>query len=266
MRSIRAFAGAALLCTAVTACQDSSGPSTREADVLTADVALVAGDAAFEDVSVIYTQIGAFGVPTGEVARTGGWQGACPYDAASGRFTCPTQARENMTITRSYAFSDANGQPQSAFNGTTTASANFRSTMSGSVSRDQWTASIARTRDFTQSGLAGAETQHIINGVGSSTESRSRHTDAGDRTYTMSTVATFANVVVPFPRTRGAWPLSGTVTRQITATRDGGAEAGSRSRTATLTFNGTQFATMVVGDRTFTVDLGNGRTAPHRRR
>lgn len=259
MRSTRFVAAATLLLVTATACRDSSGPRDP-ADVLTADVALVAGDAAFEDVSVIYTQLGAFGVPTGEIQRTGGWQGGCPYDAPTGRFICPTQTHENMTMSRSYGFKDAGGQPQSAYDAVTTESANFRSTMSGAVTRDLWSATISRVRDFTESGLAGAETQHTINGVGSSTESRSRHADGGIRTYTMTSVATVADVVIPFPRSRGAWPLSGTVTRQITATLEGDQGTESRSRTAVLTFNGTRFATMVVGDRSFTVDLASGRT------
>jgi hypothetical protein len=260
MRSTRFVGAAALLLLTAIACRDSSGPRDP-ADVLTADVALVAGDAAFEDVNVIYTQLGAFGVPTGEVQRTGGWQGACPYDAVSGRFTCPTQTRENITLSRSYRFEDAAHQPQSAYDAATTESANFRSTMSGEVTRDLWSATISRVRDFTESGLAGAETQHTINGEGTSVESRSRHTDRGTRTYTMTSVATVANVVIPFPRSRGEWPISGTVTRVMTATLEGDQGSESRSRTAVLTFNGTRFATMVVGDRTFTVDLATGRTA-----
>ena len=262
MHSIRAVAVATMLLAAV-ACDSSSGPADP-ADRLTADVAVVAGDAAFEDVNVIYTQIAAFGVPTGDIQRTGGWQTGCPFNPVTGRFTCPTQTRENFTVSRSYAFMDAAGNAQSAYDANTTASANFQSTMSGSVARDTWSATIERERDFTESGLAGAETQHTINGTGSSTESRSRHTDRGDRTYTMTDVATFANVVVPFPRARGAWPLSGTVTRVVTATLEGDQGTASRTRTATLTFNGTRFATMVVGDRTFTVDLATGRTERRR--
>ena len=258
MRSTRFVGAAALLLIAATACRESSGPRDP-ADVLTADVAVVASDAAFEDVNVIYTQLGAFGVPTGEIQRTGGWQGGCPYDAPSGRFICPTQTRENFTVSRSYGFKDAAGQPQSAYDAATTESANFRSTMSGAVTRDLWSATISRVRDFTESGLAGAETQHTINGVGSSTESRSRHTDRGTRTYTMTSEATFADVVIPFPRSRGPWPLSGTVTRVITATREGDQGSESRTRTAVLTFNGTRFVPMVVGDHTFTVDLATGR-------
>jgi hypothetical protein len=247
------------------ACGDTSGPSGDPSDLLTADVALVAGDAAFEDVNVIYTQLGAFGVPTGEVPRTGGWQGPCPYDAESGRFTCPAQVREHMTLARSYAFRDAAGQAQSAYDPMATASTNFLSTITGAVSRDRWSATIWRERDMTVSGLAGAETSHIINGVGTSTESRSRHRDGGDRTYTMATTATITNVVVPFPRTRGAWPVSGTITRQVTLTRDGDQGAETVTRSAALTFNGTRFATMIVGERTFTVDLSTGQTVRRRR-
>ena len=265
MRSIRAAGISALLLVSATACQDSTGPAGPD-DRLAADVAVVAGDAVFEDVNVIYTQVGAFGVPTGIIERTGGWQGNCPFDQTTGRFTCPTITRDHMTLGRSYAFADAAGAAQAAYDATTTERANFVSSMSGNVARDGWSASIERTRNITVSGLTGAETQHTINGVGSNSESRSRHTDGGDRTYEMSAVATFTNVVVPFPRSRGAWPLSGTVTREVTATRQGPAGSDTRSRTTVVTFNGTRLATMVVGDRSFTVDLATGRTAPRRGR
>jgi hypothetical protein len=264
MRSTPFVAAAAFL--AATACGDTASGPSDPADVLTADVAVVAGDAAFEDVNVIYTQLGAFGVPTGDIQRTGGWRGGCPFDAVTGRFSCAPQVRENITITHSYGFLDAANQPQSAYDATTTASANFRSTMSGAVTRDRWSATIARERDITASGLAGAETRHTINGFGSSTETRSRHTDGGVRSYGMTARATFTNVVVPFPRSRGAWPLSGSVTREVSVTRDGDAGSAVATRTATLTFNGTRLATLVVGERTFTVDLASGRTVRRRER
>ena len=266
MRSIRAAAVAIALLSVATACRDASTGPAEPNEVLAADVAVVAGDAVFEDVNVIYTQVGAFGVPTGLVARTGGWQNDCAYEPSSGRFICPTVTREHFTVSRSYAFADAAGAAQAAYDAATTERANFVTTMSGAVSRDGWSATIERSRDITVSGLTGAETAHTINGVGSNTESRSRHTDGGLRTYEMAAVATFANVVVPFPRSRGAWPLSGTVTRQVTAAREGPAGTDTRSRTAVVTFNGTRYATMVVGDRSFTVDLASGRVGPRRTR
>ena len=266
MRSIRAAALAPLIIALAVGCSDASTEPAGPDDVLAADVAVVAGDAVYEDVNVIQTHAGAFGVPTGPIDRTGGWQGNCPYDVTSGRFTCPTVTREHMTISRSYAFADAAGAAQTAYDAAATESANFVTTMSGAVTRDRWSATIERSRNFTVSGLTGAETAHTINGVGSSTEARSRHTDGGVRMYEMSAVATFANVVVPFPRSRGAWPLSGTVTREVAATREGPAGTGARSRTTVVTFNGTRFATMTVGDRSFTVDLATGRVGPRRPR
>lgn len=257
MKAPRVLASALLLFSV--ACSDSGTgvPAPSAEDRLAADVAVVSGDATYEDVGVMHTQFGAFGVPTGDIARTGGWHGACPYDAASGRFVCPVVSMHGRTMSRSYAFADAAGNAQSAYDATTTESANFRSTMSGAVARDDWSATVSHDRDMTVSGLSGAETSHTINGTGSSAQIRSRHTDAGDRTYSMSSVATFTNVVVPFPRTRGAWPVSGTITRTITATRDGDATA--HTRTTTTTFNGTRFATLTVGERTFSLDLATGR-------
>lgn len=240
------------------ACRESATEPQTPADALTRDVAVVSGDAAYEDVGVIHAQIGMFGVPTGDVGRATGWTGPCPYDAGTGRFTCPVQTREGRTFSRSYAFQNATGNPQSAYDAATTASANFRSSMTGSVEREGWSATMSHERDMTQSGLAGAETSHTINGTGSSTETRSRHTDGGVRAYRMSSVATFTNVVVPFPRAHGAWPLSGTITRSVTAAREGQVGSATHHRTATVTFNGTRFASLAVGDRTFTLDLATG--------
>lgn len=78
----------------------------------------------------------------------------------------------------------------------------------------------------------------------------------------MSDVATFTDVVVPFPRTRGAWPVSGTIRRVMTVTREGEAGARTHERTVTVTFNGTRFAELTIGDRHFILDLATGRIRP----
>lgn len=257
MRFTKLLAATAIVAIA-TACSDSTGTVPRE-QALTADVAVVAGDAAYEDVGVIYAQVGSFGVPSGDIGRTRHMSGPCPYDVSAGRFICAEVTLDGRTVSRSYRFEDATGAPQSAFDSQTTERANFRSSIAGAVERDGWSATISHQRDMTQSGLSGSETEHTIDGTGSSTQSRSRHTDGEARTYTMSSVATFTSVVVPFPRARGMWPKSGSITRVVTATREGEGAAGTRTRTATTTFNGTRFATLVVGERTFTLDLATGR-------
>ena len=243
------------------ACADSGTevPAPTPDELVAADIAVVTGDAVYEDVGVVYAQLAAFNVPTGDIGRVARLDSPCPYDAATGRFVCPVRSGHGRTVTRSYGFRDAAGVPQAAYDAMTTASANFRTTMTGEVQRDGWSATIAHERDITTSGLLGAETQHTINGTGASSQTRSRHVDGGVRTYSMSSVATFADVVVPVPRTRGAWPVSGTITRQVTATREGDEQSGTFTRTSVTTFNGTRFAALTIGDRQFTLDLATGR-------
>jgi hypothetical protein len=240
-------------------CSESTAPVPDQNDQLTADVAVVAADAVYEDVGMLYLHQGVLGVAAGDLGRMAGWREACPFEATSQRFVCPEQTRGPLTLNRSYAFADAAGVAQGAYDPASTASANVRSTVAGALARDLWTATIDRRRDFTVSGLAGQETQHIVNGVGSSTITRSQHGDGAARTYAMSDIATFTDVVVPFPRTRGAWPISGTIRRVVTIARQGDAGSQTRERIATVTFNGTRFAQLVVGERTFVLDLATGR-------
>jgi hypothetical protein len=255
MTSIRVLPAALLVMAACSG--DSTAPST---DALDLDVAVVAGDAAYEDVSMMRTQLGAFGVPTIGIGRTGEWQG-CPFDGA--RFTCAPVARGPFTMTRSYAFKDAAGVAQSAYDAALTASANFVSGMTGAAARDRWSATVSRQREMTVTGLLGNETQHTINGVGTSSETRSQHSgDGASRSYGMTSTVTYTNIVVPFPRARGTWPLSGSITRVVVAVREGRQGSTTHTRTATVTFDGDETALLVVGDRRFTLDLGTGRVTP----
>jgi len=243
------------------ACSDATNPGDSASLRETLDLATVAGDAVAEDVSLLRTQAGAFGGITSEATRTGAWRNDCTFSANTGRFVCPDYTRSGISLARSFALLDAQGMPQSAFNATTTASANFVTTIAGAIARENFSATISRQRNITVSGLAGNESTHIVNGTGATSNTRSRHSDDGpERSYSMTETTGIVNVVVPFPHTSGAWPLSGSITRQISLSRDG--EQGSpraRSRTATVTFNGTQLVPLVVGDRTLTLDLATGK-------
>lgn len=244
------------------ACSDRSAPTGADASPQeNFDVATFVGDAVAEDISLFRTQEGAFGVPSADAFFTGEWRNNCTYSAATGRFTCPVLTHEGRTIARSFQLLDAAGHPQAAYDPVTTASANFVSTITGSVARNDFSASFSRERNVTISGLAGNETQHTVNGSGTSSTARTRHTaDGATRTYSMTASVTITNVVVPFPRTRGAWPLSGTITRQVSFTREASTgQQRSGTRIATVTFNGTQFVPLVVGGRTFTLDLATGK-------
>lgn len=250
---------------AAAACSDSTtAPAERDlVNQESLDVAAVAGDAIAEDVSMMHTQEGALGQPVVDAQWTGPWQ-SCTFAAASGRFTCPDVTRGGVTISRSYQLLDASEQPQSAYDAQSTASASFTSSMSGTVARQQFQGTISRQRTITVSGLLGDESTHVINGTGATATTHSRHTAGGiSRSYAMSASLTISDVVVPVPRAAGAWPLSGTITRQVSFTREGARGMGrSGTRTVTVTFNGTQLVPMTVNGEQFTLDLATGRATP----
>ena len=90
----------------------------------------------------------------------------------------------------------------------------------------------------------------------------------------MSSTSVIENVVHPVPRTDDAWPLSGTITRNVTINVTNGPEGDvTKTRTVVIAFNGTYLATMTVyGESTvdgesFEIDLStrSGRH-PFRRR
>lgn len=259
--------GAAILIGALAACGASS-TEPNDADLQiqeTVDVAMVAGDAIAEDVSLMNTQEHALGQPLVAATRTGPWGTAgCTFDSGTGRHSCAPMMQGAVTITRSVLFLDAAGQPQQAYDPVTTASANFVTTMSGSVNRPHFSATFARHRDITVSGLAGDETQHVVNGTGTASTAHTQHSGGGmARSYAMSHTTTFAGVVIPVPRTAEGWPLSGTITRVVSFELEG-ARGGGRegTRTVVVTFNGTRFVPMTVNGRAFTLDLLTGDITP----
>ena len=239
--------GIAILATfALAACNDAVSPDELNT-AIDDDVALVAADAAIEDVQQMIFGIG---------------QGAPGMAAAA--------AAVPRNFTRTVTFLDAAGLPQDAFNALTTASIEIHVEMDGAVERDGWTATVSRVRDMVVSGLEGEETERTWNGTGTGTTTRSQHTDtAGEtRSYGMVSEALIENVVVGLPRAENPWPLSGTITRTVTITITNGPNGDEvRTRTVVLTFNGTQFVTLIVGDQTYEVDLGARETdRPHRKR
>ena len=108
---------------------------------------------------------------------------------------------------------------------------------------------------MTVSGLFGSETQRTWNGTGSAATNRTRVSDEnGDREYDMSSTDTISNVVHAVPR-RGTWPLSGTITRNVTVVVISGEDTKTRTRTVVIEFKGTQFATITINDEVFRFDL-----------
>ena len=64
------------------------------------------------------------------------------------------------------------------------------------------------------------------------------------------------DIIHPVPRTDDAWPLSGTITRDVTINVINGPDGDvTKSRTVVITFDGTNLATMTVSGETFEVDM-----------
>lgn len=264
-------AAAALTITSVfTACGDGAsaptdaGVSASVTAATTVDVATMSGDAAKEDVETFKANRGAFGIAQlADFERFARWE-PCPYDATAKRFVCVSRSKGPFTNTRSYAYFDATGSAQTAYDANTTASANFRWSLSGDITKEKWSGSMNRERNITITGLAGSNNTITINGTGAAERQRTRFSKSSttstevERAYDMSGSVTIKDVVTPAVRLPDSYPSSGTITRTHLVTRTDADGTKTTSRTSVVTFNGTQFVPLVVNGVEFTLDLSTG--------
>ena len=230
MRTVKV--GVAILATvAVGACSDING-SAADA-VLNADVAVVASDATLDGLRVMQDPgMGMHGLGLMGLGLNG-------FDR-----------------THAVEFLDGEGEKQDHYDPLTTESIHLTHDVSGSVTRETWSATVERHRDLLVSGLEGQETTRTWNGTGSEVVSRSRMTDgATTRTFDLSGDFTIADVIVPVGGDQ-RWPLSGTITRHWLVKVTGGPNGDqTRERTVVITFNGTQNVTVNVNGDEFELDL-----------
>ncbi len=189
----------------------------------------------------------------------------CPEEG--GRFRCPPMDREGIDISRTITFL-AGDASQDGYDEETTSSILFELSMSGdNLGRGGMTMSVSRERTLTLDGLVGDEASGTWNGTGTSFHTRSGESPRGD-TFSMesNSTTTFNDVVMPHPRTPEGWPLSGSITTEISMTGTFGGETQSRDAVAVLTFNGTQFVTLKVGEEEIEIDLADPRRMRGRRR
>lgn len=239
-RSVVQFAlGAAAVLGA--ACSDSTDPPPDAAQ-LSLDVAAYVADMTADDLAMLdHHVLGIMGPMLGPPHRP-------PHFG-------------DLTISRDVTFFD-DGAPSEVYDAEATDSIHIVMHMEGSHTRTgdrgTLTVDVNRDRDMWLTGISGSEVEHTWNGSGSEL-SRSVHSDEqGDREYTMSSSSTVEALVVGLPREDNPWPLSGTVTRQVSVegiNREG--DAFSHERTVVITFNGTQVVTMTVNGEEFEVDLAN---------
>lgn len=229
------------LAVALAACDDSSTSNSID-DLTNDDLAEVVADAALEDLAVM----------VGAVPSAGPLGAFGPFGAQGG-----LGSRSGLERDRSVTFLDADGVEQDAFDELTTASIHVVTTVEGAISRDHFTASVRRHRDMWVTGLAGEETERTWNGTGSSDVERTRISDEhGTRSYDLSGSAAVEGVVRAVDKETYPWPLEGTITRQVRVEIVNGPNGDEvRERTTVLTFNGTQYATLVIDGEEYEVDL-----------
>lgn len=253
MRSIRLIPLTLPALVLLAAC-DSTGPGGDEL-ALNLAVASVSGEAAAQHV---------------ETMRGPGGPLGFGFEARPGRFECDGREREGITVTRTCTYRDAQGNVQAAYDSLTTASVRMQLEISVTMDRGHMSATMSRSSDLTVTGLAGQETSMTWNGTSSGNTTRVRTSDTGALEMAMREEEAITNVVVPVPRTPASWPISGTITRTVTVTFLGGPKDGTtETREVTITFNGTQTATITVNGETFDFDLsirgrpqGRGRHGP----
>ncbi len=220
----------------------AAGPNAVSNQNVTTDVAMVATELGAQDVEAMHGPGGGFGF------------GLRPD---LGRFSCDSLSREGLTVVRTCTYADSDGVTQDAYDSSTTATVTVHTEISGAFGRGRWSATMDRMSDLVVSGLAGANTTMIWNGSSSGTASRVRQVDSTEtREYDMTFSGSITDVVIPVPRTDTSWPLSGIIAREVSVTFVGGPRDGTTvTRTTTLEFNGTQYATLTVNGETFQVDL-----------
>lgn len=258
---------------ALAACSDSSGP-TREVETTDADLNI---GLTFDQAGVASVALGStMGGPLGADGRTGGPATGSPETCTftNGARVCSFQ-REGLTFTRRITFRDAAGATQERPDSLTTASITTETRVQGTHTRtgDRGTSTITVNRGgrMVLSGLAGRETQHVLNGAEGGTVESVTESERG----TVRSVQAFAdssiNVTIRVPRTReNHWPLSGTAVRAHSGRMSVNGEARPAfTMRAVTTFNGTNLVPVVVtdarGTRTCSRDLATGQTICERR-
>jgi hypothetical protein len=232
------------------ACGTELGAPSEEDQQLNLDVAYYAADATSDDIVLMTTEADRALQPTFHTqdgcARLGFFRIRCPQ----------RHFGDNINFTREVTFYGITGNEQEFFHRDTTEAVNIVAAFEGSRTREDVAITVNRDRDMTVSGLFGAETERIWNGTGSAAVNRTRHTgDNGDRVYNMSSTSTTDSVVITVPRLE-TWPLSGTITREVTVEVVMGMEdTRTRTRTVVIEFNGTQLAAITIDGETFTFDL-----------
>jgi hypothetical protein len=173
---------------------------------------------------------------------------ACAFNATSGRVTCPDKTDHGLTISASFAFTDAAGAAQAKFDTTSTDAVNVKVTVNGTrVRRDSSTSTVDHRSDRTVSGLAPGSTARTVNGTARGLETTVGTRDGVAFTAVRTAGDTTTGLVIPIVDGRPTIPSAGVVVRsmKVTITPAGGTVT-TRSRREQITFDGTNVVGVVI--------------------
>ena len=166
----------------------------------------------------------------------------CNYAVPSQSFVCAPITTGGVTFTQSYQLLNSSGGALSAFQPTSLAAVRVQSTISGSETSVDGTFTINGWQDQTLSGLQTSK--HVLNGTSMMTMSGTL-TDStiGAGPFNMTMKTTTTDLVMPAKSAANAYPASGSIAIDETASF-----AGSRaiSTRIVLTFNGTSKVKMTI--------------------
>lgn len=248
---------AAVLLLGLAACaKDATGPTQTSATS-----ALQTANAALRAVPLVGaappTMMDAGGLM---VSPSGTGVSTCTWDAAAARWTCAPVLMGNLTITRSFAFYDANGVAQEYPDRSTTRSMNSQIDVTGTMALTGGSLTVDRHNNTTIAGLGTAT--FTINGSETGTTRSVHVAQGGTSTFDEAYANTTSDLVVPAPPSRG-YPLSGTQSHVSTVTATYSFMPSQTHTTAVVvTFNGTSTAALSITidgtTRQCTIDLTTG--------
>jgi hypothetical protein len=185
--------------------------------------------------------------------------GTCSF--ANGEVTC-TSTRGGLTVTSVSVFRKADGTVQERPDADTDFHS-VRRTVTGTIGRIEGvSATVNHSSTRTATGLTGE--QRTVNGTAQGREEASgTRRDGAEFTAVRTVNEATSNLVIPNRQGRDTHPLSGTITRAMTAAITTGGETRTSTRTEVITFNGSATATVIITQdgttKTCSMPLPRGR-------
>jgi len=255
-------AAALMLATGALACSaDLVGPPALDDAQIDADIAATSGDAVASQITSFGDNVAAAGsfsmvAPTYKItagsngARLNGISPTCTY--ASGRYSCAATTEQGLSVSRSFAFYNAQGQTVQNWDAAVVESVNFQAQVDGHFTQGiVWTAGVHRNANVTVSGLISHAPQRTWNGTGTGNDTLTHVGLDGIRSLAGSSEVSVVNVVMPAKDAASQTPLSGSIGVAVhyTASLQGATGSVSKdvTRQVTVTFNGSNSPTLQIG-------------------